>query len=385
MKFVNILLSAVWVAVWAAWGGAQTTDGVGSAAFLRRGVDARALGMGGAFVAVADGYSALYWNPAGLARTPSWEVGGMTANLYSIDIFFNFVAGRLTWDWAQPAAGPVENPTIAPVEEAEEEQDGAPTEGSDELEPQAPMPEAPQPEPAEPVGPELQPVSTGFRLAVGFSWTEMATDVFAFDEFGNPLGLIRYTEALYGVGVAAWLPRLGYLGGVVKVYSYRAPQAGVGGADATAFGIGFDLGLAAPVWGDRLWLGLAAADVGDTRVQWRNTPTEPTDRVAARYTLGMALFAPDWLWAGDRLVVAADGAWEPLLSTWSVRGGVEYSAFFLSLRAGVVWRDKVGLSFTAGAGVRALGLTLDGAWVQNRELAVEGAGHTLVLSVLFRF
>lgn len=42
----------------------ETTSG--AAAFLKIGVGARALGMGGAFVAVADEAGAGYWNPAGL-------------------------------------------------------------------------------------------------------------------------------------------------------------------------------------------------------------------------------------------------------------------------------------------------------------------------------
>lgn len=47
------------------WTGArgQTADG---AAFLKIGMGVRALGMGGAFVAVADEAAAGYWNPAGL-------------------------------------------------------------------------------------------------------------------------------------------------------------------------------------------------------------------------------------------------------------------------------------------------------------------------------
>lgn len=40
------------------------------------GVGARAMGMGGAFMAVADDYTALYWNPAGLAQIHRLELFG---------------------------------------------------------------------------------------------------------------------------------------------------------------------------------------------------------------------------------------------------------------------------------------------------------------------
>ena len=39
-----------------------------TAAFLDIGVGARGIGMGGAYTALADDSSAVYWNPAGLAR-----------------------------------------------------------------------------------------------------------------------------------------------------------------------------------------------------------------------------------------------------------------------------------------------------------------------------
>jgi len=42
--------------------------GTTAAPFLSIEVGSRAIGMGGAFVALANDASALYWNPAGLAR-----------------------------------------------------------------------------------------------------------------------------------------------------------------------------------------------------------------------------------------------------------------------------------------------------------------------------
>ena len=45
-----------------------TKSGITAAPFLSIDVGARAAGMGGAFVAVVDDVTAMYWNPAGMAR-----------------------------------------------------------------------------------------------------------------------------------------------------------------------------------------------------------------------------------------------------------------------------------------------------------------------------
>lgn len=53
-----------------------------TASFLNVGVGGRALGMGGAYTALADEVHALYWNPAGLSRLEKREVGGSHAELF---------------------------------------------------------------------------------------------------------------------------------------------------------------------------------------------------------------------------------------------------------------------------------------------------------------
>ena len=50
--------------------------------FLEIGIGARAMGMGGAFTALADDGSAFYWNPAGCARLYRMQITGMYAPLY---------------------------------------------------------------------------------------------------------------------------------------------------------------------------------------------------------------------------------------------------------------------------------------------------------------
>lgn len=68
------------------------------AAFLKLGAGARAHGLGSAYTAAADDVSALYWNPAGLARLEKREAAAMHAELYQ-DTRYDFIG------YAQPAAG----------------------------------------------------------------------------------------------------------------------------------------------------------------------------------------------------------------------------------------------------------------------------------------
>ena len=57
-------------------------DGGRPGAFLSYGAGARALGMGKAFVGVADDASTAYWNPAGLGQMRQKEVTALYASLY---------------------------------------------------------------------------------------------------------------------------------------------------------------------------------------------------------------------------------------------------------------------------------------------------------------
>ncbi|MFH0777430.1 MAG: UPF0164 family protein [Candidatus Eisenbacteria bacterium] len=66
-----------------------------AAEFLKVGPGARALGMGGAFVALADDASAVYWNPAGLADIRERELEAMHAEQFGDVINYDFVAVAL--------------------------------------------------------------------------------------------------------------------------------------------------------------------------------------------------------------------------------------------------------------------------------------------------
>lgn len=53
-----------------------------SGSFLELGIGARAMGMGGAFVSIADDGSAFYWNPAGVSLLIRPELFGMYSSLF---------------------------------------------------------------------------------------------------------------------------------------------------------------------------------------------------------------------------------------------------------------------------------------------------------------
>jgi hypothetical protein len=73
---------------------------------LRMGVGARALGMGGAYIAVANNAAAGYWNPAGLSQVEKWSFSSMIAANMSEDRKYNYLAiagkfnfGALGFSW----------------------------------------------------------------------------------------------------------------------------------------------------------------------------------------------------------------------------------------------------------------------------------------------
>lgn len=69
-------------------------DSANALSYLHFGVGARALGMGGAFTAVADDGTCAYWNPAGLTKLRSLEITSTYA-LLSVGRSLNFVSCAL--------------------------------------------------------------------------------------------------------------------------------------------------------------------------------------------------------------------------------------------------------------------------------------------------
>ncbi|MCF7792631.1 MAG: PorV/PorQ family protein [Candidatus Cloacimonetes bacterium] len=66
--------------------------------FLKIGVDARAIGMGEAYVAVTDDISSVFWNPAGLALKPTDQVF-VSHTEWVAGIRYEYVAASKVTDW----------------------------------------------------------------------------------------------------------------------------------------------------------------------------------------------------------------------------------------------------------------------------------------------
>lgn len=87
---IGILLVAL-----AGWSCGQDLGAGDAAHFLRSGIGARAQGMGGAFVALADDVTTSYWNPAGLIQTASLRIGGTYESRYGGLSESQYLAGTL--------------------------------------------------------------------------------------------------------------------------------------------------------------------------------------------------------------------------------------------------------------------------------------------------
>jgi len=65
--------------------------------FLSTGVGARALGMGGAFVGIADDGTAGYWNPAGLSLIKNLQVVLMHSSRFAGEVAFDYMSASIPY------------------------------------------------------------------------------------------------------------------------------------------------------------------------------------------------------------------------------------------------------------------------------------------------
>lgn len=301
---------------------AQTPPGVGAGLYAHRGIDARPSAMGGAFVAIAEGGSAAYYNPAGLAGLSKLNIGGMYSEPYGegFGVTFQYIS----------ALGPL--------------------------------------------GTQTSSIVPG--LGVGLTWVGLTiADIPIWEEEG-PGGTFTAASSLYLASAAIPLPGVNNwsIGASVKYYHARILE---GQAD----GFGLDLGvLGSFLLADQpINIGINAMDLGRTRVRWYGTAGEPDNYVPWVNKIGLSTTLLD-----NKALVACDFDWavgRPQREQ-KIHLGLEIRAVeVLSLRAG--WNGNLEGSgaFSAGIGVRLFGmLTVDYAYLPGKVF-----GTTHLISAQFMF
>ncbi len=251
--------------------------GFDAASFARLGVGPRALGMAGAYVAIAEGASAGYWNPAGLAAILDFQSEGMYTNWLGADIHYQYIS----------LAG---YPPLAEERPALQLDDK--------------------------------------RILFGLTWLSVrVAGIPWWEEETGAVGTFDAWSHLVLVSVAiplAQTPSLA-IGANVKLYHDRI-------LEGQSLGVGFDLGL--------LWLtnagrvpvrlGLCTTDLGGTVIRWRGTVGETSNYVPWIVHVGGAVE----LWE-QRLLFGATYEWSLNRPRFErLRVGGEVSLGLLCLRAG---------------------------------------------------
>ena len=287
----------------------QTVIGKYAGEFLSIGVGGRPLGMGGAYVAIANDVTAGYYNPAGLAKLNYPQIALMHDERYGNLVNYNYAAVALPYGKDYTFGLSIMRLGV----------DGIPD------------------------------TRKALYDANGDGILDINTDRLNYDlitEFSNQ------DWAFYLTGAKRVTDDL-YLGANVKILSRSI-------AEYSAFGIGFDIGAYySPM--ENLMLGANVQDVTTTFVAWstgRNELITPTAKVGAAYQLeffgGRILPAVDLDIRFENRRYASQFNIGPI--SFDPHFGMEYSYKNLfAIRAG--YNDVK--QFTFGAGVKLPKLNID--------------------------
>jgi hypothetical protein len=317
-----------------------------AAEFLRIGVGARALGLGGAFVAIADDGSAPYWNPAGLACAARPEMLFMHAEQFGSIAnhdFASFVQPLDSRGTGSAAAISLVRFSVDDILVTRDAYDDLNRNGRRDE--------------GEPIRPDRFYTDSDTEYALLLSYARAAGDRLSL---GGNLKLIRQ-----------------------------------GLLDNTSFGMGLDLGLLyrpTASWG----LGMRLADATTTRISWDTGHREtlrPGLTLGAAWSRGLpglrgrlntALALANTFDGRDEASQIASGAWGS-----DLQGGLEYwignaSAFGSGGKGqGSAVAARVGSdagALTAGAGIRYRSWGVDYAYLSHEEL---DATHRVSASIGF--
>ncbi len=311
------------------------------ASFLEIGVGARALGMGGAYVSVADDGTAFYWNPAGLAFSEKNQISGMYGPQFGSieEPLGNFhylgYAQRLPGDavvavnWIRMAVDDI--PVYSELQGSRYERYQNPA--------------------LRPSG-DIEGYISDTEDAIFFSFSKM-------NRWEADLGWDYHRvciEIPVGVNIKLIRQNLG-----------EGEASGLGLDVGTMIRFHLDDFLEAPEMGS-IAMGIQLQDISKTTLSWN---TRHKDTIPVNVKMGCSYFI-DFFKPKHLIVVAYDHD-----TRWRGRNhfGVEYRAFgHLNLRAGL--DDK---QFTGGAGFRVWIFNVDYAFITHELDAL----HRISCSISF--
>jgi len=289
--------------------GAEVPSGIGSVAFARLGVDARVLGMGGAFVGVAAGSPIALYNPAALALAEKVDVSTMYATPYGFTLGITY----------QNVSA------VLPIQ----------------------------------VQTESVP---GIGAAVTWMSLQIA-DIIVWDE-DDPGATTSFTatDAIYMASAGIEIFEGLCVGAAGKLYRERI-------LDGRAEGLGVDVGVLGTFFVEDVpvSVGLNSMDIGQTLVKWSGTAGNPDNYVPWINKIGASTWIED-----IGLLVAADLDWavgRPA-SEQVFHTGVEWAPVKpVALRTG--WKTFLDgrSTISLGIGIRLFGsVALDYAYVMGGDI-----------------
>jgi hypothetical protein len=313
--------------------------------FLNTGVGGRALGMGGAFVAVAEGPTAGYWNPAGLVGAESRQITLMHSERFGDLVNYDYGAysqpvgdnGALGASVIRLGVGDIPNTLNLPFEDYG--MDGIPNTSDD------------------------GEGNSNWDHGEPVIWDESKVDWFSSSEWAFLISYARRVAELLS------------LGGNAKFVRKSA-------GDNSAYGLGLDVGALLEVR-DNAFLGLQVQDLTATALIWDTDRREfitPTIKIGGAYLI-------DFPKISGKITVAIDSDF-----MFENRGSAaEYSAGSMSLEMhyGIEYAFKelvavrTGMDkgeFTAGAGFKIGRFGLDYAFGGHDDL---GDTHRVSGSMAF--
>lgn len=313
-----------------------------AASFLELGVGARALGMGGAAVALSSDATAFYWNPAGLAFLPHFQAASMYASLFNSLERQNYLSaalpimggGAISFGWIRVGVDDIPRYLY---------------EENDKI--------------------------NAFQRIHGYELPLTAA----------PTGYFNSYDDAFFISFARFIPRKMDLG-----WQYFDVPVDIGLGlnlklirqsldNKSASGVGVDLGAIVrlsmdeifddPFYGDLIF-GLNVQDVANTQITW-NTDSKHSDRIHRNFKYGLSYLQP-LSFIGSKLSVALDidSRYEGFVHF----GGEYVYQSMLALRLG----SNNGY-FTTGAGIAVWKLQFDYAY-QSHDL-----GNSHRVSIMFGF